>query len=831
MNTQIATQFHKAIKAFHEGDLPQAECLLNHYLIENPNHFDASHLLAIVYANQGRQEEASTQYQNALKLNPLSISALSNWGSCLNGLGQHHEAINTLEKALALDKNMAALWFNAANILCDLGDFNKANVYYKKALELNPQDFLAHNNYGKSLFACGSFDQALNQYQKTLELRSDYAEAWSNQGNALNELGRYDEALACHEKSLGLEPDFPQAWSNKGNTLQALKCFSEALDCYNTAVGLDPNFVEAWSNKGNVLNELKSYREALACYNKALSFDPLYAEAWSNKGLNLQALKQYEEALDCYNKAISLKPDFVEAWSNKGNTLNELKKYKEALICYDKAIALNQFYVEAWLNKGALLGMLRQYEDAIYHYEKTLSINPSAEYIFGSLVDLKKKICFWKNAEEDIHMLNNGISSGEKVSNPFHFLGIKDDALVQRECAEIFAQANLPANQILGAISKRTGKHEKIKIAYFSADFRRHAVAQLVAEIFELHDRSQFEVYGFSLRDPENEDDLRLRIKDSFDYFYEVENKTDQEIAALARELEIDIAVDLGGYTQFARTEIFSFRAAPIQVNYLGYPGTMGAPYMDYVVADPILIPQQSQDFYIEKIAYLPDTYQPNDRKRQIASKQFTKSELGLPEQGFVFCCFNNNFKINPQVFDGWATILKQVPGSVLWLLEDNALAKANLEKEALQRGIAPERLVFAGRLETSEHLARHALADLFLDTFPYNAHTTASDALWAGLPILTLIGQSFAARVAASLLNAIDLPELVTQNQQEYEALAVELATHPEKLAQIKRKLQDNRLTKPLFDTPRYTKNIEAAYTQMYGRYQAGLPPDHLYI
>ena len=610
MSSEISTKFNQAINAFHESNFEDAENLLLNYLNENPNHFDASHLLALVLANQGKQEEANKQYQNALKLNPISISALSNWGSFMNALGQHREAIKALERALALNKNMAVLWFNAANILCDLGDFNKANLYYEKALELNPQDFLAHNNNGKALFACGSFDKALNEYQKALELRSDYAEAWSNQGNALNELGLYDEALECYEKSLSLEPDFPQGWSNKGNTLQALK--------------------------------------------------------------------HYEEALDCYNKAISLKPDFVEAWSNMGNALNELKNYKEALICYDKAIAFNQSYVEAWSNKGALLGMLRQYEDAIYHYEKTLSINSSAEYIFGSLVDLKKKICCWNNTEEDIFLLINGISSREKVSNPFHFLGIKDDALIQRECAEIFAQANLPANQILGALSKKTRK-QKIKIAYFSADFRKHAVAQLVAEIFELHDRSQFEVYGFSLRDPKNEDDLRLRIKDSLDYFYEVENKTDQEIAALARELEIDVAVDLGGYTQFARTEIFSFRAAQIQVNYLGYPGTMGTAYMDYIVADPILIPEANQDCYTEKVVYLPDTYQPNDRKRQISTRQFTRSELGLPEGEFIFCCFNNNFKINPQVFDGWARILTRVPGSVLWLLEDNPKAKENL--------------------------------------------------------------------------------------------------------------------------------------------------------
>jgi len=830
MNAQIPTQFNQAIKAFHEGNLLQAEYLLSGFLSESPNHFDASHLLALVYANQGRQEEANKQYQNALKLNPKSISALSNWGSCLNSLGQHHEAIMALERALALDQNMAVLWFNAANILCDLGDFNKANIYYEKAIELNPQDFLAHSNYGKSLFECGSFDQALNQYQRALNLRPDYAEAWSNQGNALNELGRYSEALECYETSLSLEPDFPQAWSNKGNTLQALKKFSDALDSYNKAISLKPDFVEAWSNKGNVLNELKNYKEALLCYNKALGFDQSYAEAWSNKGITFQALKRFDEALVCYKKAIDLNPNFYEAWSNQGNIHSDLGEYAEALECYDKSILINPNYAEAWSNKGIILSIHKKYQEAIKLYETYLRLSSKAAWMYGAMLDCKSKICSWAETNLDGINLETKIDKYERVISPFQLLPISDDPKIQLKCAGIYNSENDASNTVLGTLAKHP-KHQKIKIAYFSADFRKHPVAQLIVELFERHDRTRFELYGFSLRDPENEDDLRLRIKDSFDHFYEVENKTDQEIAALARELEIDIAVDLGGHTQYAQTGIFACRAAPIQVNYLGYPGTMGAPYMDYIVADPILIPQQSQEFYVEKIAYLPDTYQPNDRKRQIASKQFTKSELGLPEQGFVFCCFNNNFKINPQVFDCWATILKQVPGSVLWLLEDNALAKDNLQKEALARGIAPERLVFAGRLETSEHLARHALADLFLDTFPYNAHTTASDALWAGLPVLTVIGQSFAARVAASLLNAMDLPELITQNQQEYEALAVEQATHPEKLAQIKQKIQDHRLTKPLFDTPRYTQNIEAAYTQMYERYQADLPPDHLYI
>ncbi|QWD05861.1 tetratricopeptide repeat protein [Polynucleobacter paneuropaeus] len=830
MSTESSTPFHQAIKAFHESDFANAEYLLFKYLNENPNHFDACHLLAIVLANQGMLEEANKQYQLALTLNPSSISALSNWGACLNLLGQHRQAIQVLEKALSINQTIAALWFNTANILCDAGEFNKACIHYEKALSLDTEYFQAYNNYGKALFNLDLSSKALEQYERALGLNPDFAEAWSNKGNALNQLMRYAEALDCYERALSLNPEFPEAWSNKGITLQAIKQYEQALHSYNKAIALKPNFAEAWSNKGNTRNELKRYAEALECYDQSLALNPNYAEAWSNKGITLQALKQYEQALHSYNKAIALKPNFAEAWSNKGNALNELKRYQEALECYDHALVLNPSYIQALSNKANIFVMMKLYEEALIPYQKALSVQFDHEWIEGAFLDCEMKMCSWNNVQEKTHLLSQKIGKNEKVINPFQYISLDDDAGMQKKCAEIYIAANDPTSDALEHLNNGQTK-PRIRIGYFSADYRKHPTAQLMAELFELHDRSRFEIFAFSLKDPVKDDPLRRRIKTALDHFYEFENKTDQEIAQLVRDLEIDIAIDLGGHTQFARSGVFACRAAPIQVNYLGYPGTMGAPYIDYIVADPTLIPEANQGFYTEKIVYLPNTYQPNDRKRQIAPKQFSKSELGLPEQGFIFSCFNNNFKINPQVFDSWARILTQVPGSILWLLEDNHKAKENLQKEAIARGIDKDRLIFASRLETSEHLARHALADLFLDTFPYNAHTTASDALWAGLPVLTLIGQSFAARVAASLLNAIDLPELITHTQAEYESLAIELATHPERLAQIKQKLQIHRLTKPLFDTPRYTKNIEAAYAQMYERSQAGLPPDHLYI
>jgi predicted O-linked N-acetylglucosamine transferase (SPINDLY family) len=380
----------------------------------------------------------------------------------------------------------------------------------------------------------------------------------------------------------------------------------------------------------------------------------------------------------------------------------------------------------------------------------------------------------------------------------------------------------------LNPIVKRPAS-QKIRIGYFSADFRNHAVSLLTAELYELHDKNKFEIIAFSFG-VDDKGPMRLRLSQAFNQFIDVCDMSDLEIAKLARDLQIDIAVDLGGHTQDSRTGIFSNRAAPIQISYIGYLGTMGAEYYDYLLADETIIPDELQKFYAEKIVYLP-SYQVNDRKRLISDRQFTRQELGLPEHGFVFCCLNNNYKILPATFDGWMRILKIVVGSALWLLEDNEWSRENLKKEAEKQGIAADRLVFAERLPLPEHLARHRQADLFLDTFPCNAGATASDALWTGLPILTRMGRSFASRVAASLLNAIGLPELITNTQEEYEALAIELALNQNKLAEIKLKLANNRLTTPLFDTPLFTKNLETAYIKMMGRYQDDLQPDHISI
>jgi predicted O-linked N-acetylglucosamine transferase (SPINDLY family) len=626
-----------------------------------------------------------------------------------------------------------------------------------------------------------------------------------------------------------IQPNYPEAHSNKGNALNALQLFEEALLSYDRAIELNSNYAEGWSNKGATLNELKRYHEALGHFDRAIKLNPNYAEAWNNKGTTLNELKRHEEALSYFDRAIELNPRYAEAWSNKGATLRALKRHHDAMSHFDQAIELNPNYAEAWSNRGGIFHEFFNYVSAIECFKKACLLKSDIEWALGDFLYSTLSICLWEDiatTKKDIAFL---VNKNHNTISPFTLLALADDPPLHKKASEIFTHSKYPANLALGPITPYP-PHEKIRIGYFSANFYNHAVGFLLAELFELHDKNQFELIGFSFgRMPK--DDTQRRIAAQFNHFYEVENMSDTDIVQLSRSLNIDIAVDLMGFTQDARTGIFAHRAAPVQVNYLGYPGTMGTNYIDYIIADTTLIPPESQQHYSEKIVYLPNCYQANDRKRAIADKQFTRRELGIPDTGFVFACFNNNFKILPATFDAWVRILNAVEGSVLWLLADNPTAKQNLLQEAQARGLDPKRLVFADRIPLPEHLARHRQADLFLDTWPYNAHTTASDALWAGLPVLTMLGQSFASRVAASLLNAIRLPELITKTQEEYESLAIKLAHNPQQLRLIKEKLHANRLSAPLFDTPLFTKHLELAYTKMYEQHHAKLAPDNLWI
>jgi len=598
---------------------------------------------------------------------------------------------------------------------------------------------------------------------------------------ALYNNARYQEALALAEGANSNEAKNVHLL-NAAAICAVILGVSDKAEClFRRVLSLKPDYADGHNNLGYLFQKLKRHDEAEACYRQALSLKPDYIEAHNNLGILFLELKRHEEAEACYRQALSLKPDYADALNNLGNLFQELKRYDEAKACYRQALSLKPNYAEALYNLGNLFQELKRYDEAESCYRQALSLKPDYEFLYGLHLSIKMLICDWSLLEYQFAQLTAKIQGNEKATIPFAVLGMIDSLPLQRKASEIYVQTKYPINSTIQQIEKYP-RREKIRIGYYSADYHNHPISYLMAELFERHDRAVFEIIAFSFG-PDANDEMRKRVAAAFDKFIDVRNQSDQDIALLSRKLEIDIAVDLNGFTKNARTGIFAFRAAPLQVNYLGYPGTMGAKYIDYLIADKTLIPEGNQKHYSEKIVYLPNSYQVNDTKRHISEKIFTREELGLPKTSFVFCCFNNNYKITPNTFDGWIRILKQVEGSVLWLLEDNPIATRNLTKEAVKRGIDANRLIFAKRMPLSEHLARHRHADLFLDTLPYNAHTTASDALWAGLPVLTCAGGAFASRVAASLLKAVQLPELIRSTQEEYERIAVDLATHPERL------------------------------------------------
>ena len=606
------------------------------------------------------------------------------------------------------------------------------------------------------------------------------------------------------------------ALHRKGQLAQAGALYRQILE-------MQPGHFDALHLLGVVAQQSGNPQAAIELISRAIKINPGNADAYSNIGNALRDLKRHEEALACYNRALEIKPDYAEPLYNRGLALQELRRYEAALASYDQALSLRPNYAEALYNRSVALQDLRRFEDAVLSFARLVEIAPDFAYAAGKLFYSRLLCCDWSRYYSEAEKIVNAAREGKRTCDPFSFAAISQSADVQLQCARLYAADKFPP-----APPVWTGQryvHDKIRIAYLSADFHNHATAYLMAGLFEKHDRERFEVTAISFG-PDARDGMRERLLRAFHQFVDVQRKSDRETAMLLRDMEIDIAIDLKGYTQDNRAGILAHRAAPIQVNYLGHPGTMGASYIDYILADARLIPPEHSAYYSEQVVYLPDSYQVNDDSRRIAERTPYRAEAGLPETGFIFCCFNNNYKITPDIFDVWMRLLKKVPGSVLWLLADNPVASPNLRREAANRGIAPERLVFAPRMKLDEHLARQRLADLFLDTLPYNAHTTASDALWAGLPLLTCMGETFAGRVAGSLLGTIGLPEMITNNLEDYEALAVQLATTPDMLDAIRCKLAGNRATRPLFDTDRFRRHIESAYGTMWERYQRGEQP-----
>ena len=641
--------------------------------------------------------------------------------------------------------------------------------------------------------------------------------------------GKINEAIVAI-KTLNEEfHNVPLLFNILGACYQSLKQFDASIQMFETALSLKPDYAEAHFNLGVILRVSGRPNLAVESYKKAIALLPNYLGAHNNLGNALKQIGSLEEAVISYQNAIAIKPDYAEAHNNIGIVLKDLGRLEEAVKSYGNAISINPEYYDAYINLAMVLKKLKRLDEALLNYECANELKPDINFIFGHILLTKMSLCIWGNLTIHLKDLIKKINKGQKVVAAFTMLGLIDDPMLQRKTTEIYANDKFPISNSLPKI-KRYPKHKKIRIGYFSADFHNHATMHLMAELFECHDKSSFELIAFSFG-PDQQDEWRKRALLSFDEFIDVSLKSNEEVSLLSREMEIDIAIDLKGYTQDCRPGIFAKTAAPIQVSYLGYPGTMAVDYMDYLIADQMLIPKESQQHYSEKIVYMPNSYQANVSQRSLSEVSLSRKDLGLPELGFVFCCFNNTYKIAPSTFAIWMKILKAVDKSILWLLVSNDESAKNLIKEAEKSGFNKNRLVFAKYVPVEKHLNRIKHADLFVDNLPYNAHTTSSDALRMGLPVLTCLGKSFSSRVSASLLNAVGLPELITTSQKEYEALAIELATNPKKLKAIKDKLAKNLPSAPLYDTPAFTKHLESAYKTMYDRYHEGLKPEHIYV
>ncbi len=825
----IQAKFSEAVALHQKGLLTDAQEIYEKILRSNPKHVDALHLLGVLSSQSNKHQLAADLIGKAIDISPNNAAFYSNRGIPLQQLKQLQAAVNSYDHAIRLKPDYAEAYFNRGLALKELKQFDAAVASYNMAISFNPQHAGAFANRGNALQDLTQFEAAIASYDQAINIKPDLAEAFSNRGNALKKLKQFDAAVASYAQAIRIKPDYAESHYNLGLALEETKAYEAALASHDRAISFNPGFAEAFCSRGNALKQLKEFRASLASYDQAIRLKPDYSEAYTNRGLVLQDLNELATAVESHTKSISINPDYAEAYSNRGTALFALKQFVAAINDFDTAIQIKPDFANAYFGRGTSLQELKQIEAAAESYAKALRINPDLNYGLGVLLHARMMLCDWDGIDIEIDKLIKEISIGKKSSASFPVLALTSSLSLQKKATKIMVDDENPSNSSLGNIEKLPRKN-KIRIGYYSADFHRHATTYLMAELFERHDKNKFELIAFSFG-PESIDEMRQRVSDAFDQFVDVRLKSNKEIAELSRSLGIDIAVDLKGLTYENKIGIFAFRAAPIQVHYIGFPGTLCTDYIDYLIADKVLIPEESKHHYSEKIIYLPNSYQVNDRQRVIAEKKSTKIEVGLPAEGFIFCCFNNSYKITPEVFDTWVKILRAVEGSALWLLEVNSTAEKNLKKEAENRGLDPKRLIFAKSLSVPLHLARHRLADLFLDTLPCNAHTTASDALWAGLPVLTCVGESFASRVAASLLSAVGLPELITQSQAQYEALAIDLGCHPEKLQALKTKLAINRLTTPLFDSALFTKHIESAYTQMYERYQNDLPPDTLYI
>ena len=745
---------------------------------------------AVARHRQGDLDAAERLYRAALERHPGHFDALHLLGVVLHQAGRHEAAAELIARAIAQ----------------------------------NPRDPAAHTNLALALRKLGRLGEALASTERALALAPGFLQAQNNRGNVLRDLGRHGEAIASYDRVIAANPRHAGAIRNRAGALLEIGRAEEAQAGFAQAIALDTGDADAHCGRGNALAALGRVDEALAEYGRALARDPGHVDALNNRGSLLLSQRRPAEALAHFEQAIALRPGDAGILNNLGIAQGELGLADEALASFDRAVAARSDYAEGWFNRGAVLLELKRHEEAAAAFARAVDLAPDYPYAAGQLLHARMLCCDWEGVAPLLARVGASVRAGQRAIEPFAFQGLCDDPADLARCAALFAAERFPAHgePLWRDVRYR---HGKIRVGYVCGELREHATSLLMAGVWESRDRERFDIVAFD-NGHDDGSDLRRRIAGAFDEIVPIAALDDAHAAAEMRAREIDVLVNLNGYYGLGRQGVFARRPAPVQVNYLGFPGTLGAPYFDYLVADRHVIPPEDAGHYAECVVRLPGSYQANDDRRAVDAREPSRADEGLPDGTFVFCCFNNSYKITAEVFDVWMRLLARVPGSVLWLFETTAAASRNLRREAERRGVAGERLVFAPYRRAAAHLARHRLADLVLDTLPYNAHTTGSDALWSGVPIVTCRGRAFAGRVGASLLHAVGLPELVAESLAGYETLAHTLATDRAALAEVRAKLARLRAGCALFDTARFTRNLEAAFAGMWARHEQGLPP-----
>jgi predicted O-linked N-acetylglucosamine transferase (SPINDLY family) len=789
---EIAHLLGEAIRLHRSGRLTEAAQLCAHVRQHAPNNLTALLLSGTIELQSGRYHAADQLFQLAQATTPHSADAAVGRANTLRAIGKPDQALVVLEDILRQRPDQAIAWNNRGNLLLEMGRIENAIESYDRAISIQPNYLDALHNRGVARIASGDNLAAEADLTRALELKPDYVQALVNRGTARARQGpdHAHDAVMDLQQAVSLDKTNPNAWQMLGQSYLALRQYDEALSSWSTGLARHSNHASMLHDRGALFNALGRYPDAAADFERLVSLNPGDAAAWQGRGIALARLNHNEQAIASFSQALRYRPDDV------------LSLY----------------------NRAAVFAVLKRYRDAASDLEALIALDPEFPLARGLLLTARLHLCNWKDLDQQREDIDACLRRGLRVIHPFAHLLISDCSAMQLACARLQTAGANPAARV-PLYRGEQYSHEKIRVAYLSSDFHQHATSYLMAGVLENHDRSRFEIFGISYGS-NDESRMRARVEKACTRFFDVREQDDVSIAILLRDLEIDIAIDLKGYAGGARPGILAHRPCPVQVNYLGYPGTMGAEYVDYLIADRTVIPPEHRQSYSEQVVYLPDTYQPNDSTRPIAPDRVSRRDAGLPEAAFVFCCFNGCQKIPPSIFDSWIRILSRSENAVLWLLEDHQGATANLRREAQARGIATERLIFAQHEQLDRHLARLGLADLVLDTLPYGAHTTTSDALWAGVPVLTRIGSSFAGRVAASLLTAAGLPEMITQSAVEYEAMAQNFAAAPELLSKIREKLARNRESCALFDTVRITRNLEAAYVKMWQCHQRGESP-----